>query len=669
MKRKNIVFIALFIVLLVTGCQQANDSTEYKDIPARPNPPTAISDFANVIDDDLQSKYETELTQLEKNTSIAVVVVTVETIGDNYGSIEDYARALFNTWGIGHKGSNSGILLIFAMEEHKVRIETGYGMEEFLTDASSGQIINHNIVPYFKAGDKRKGFDEGISTLISFIHTQVPSTDQRVLIQKQHEKEKQDQKEAQAHVINIIIVIALVMVALVLIFFGYRGIVRRKKFNDAKKAAYLAAENLSKKIASINPAMIAAKEQHDKYPAWAGKEAERYRKEIRKLMEEMEVDLKDAKDKIEEDPAAAVGIMDVLYENYQKAEASYYKSVNALPVKIKFYEENAPDKQQEAYVLLITLKDRIIDLQDKQHYLIFKDDEEVYNLLQKEYESLGATTDPKALFDASSILLEKVNKQLSSIESELQMIVRNTERIAEVKKQISETIPGIFAAARKALEYLMKHAVKEVWNELQGNITRAEQGLSTLNAKVKQAEDYNTMAIQRFVESESILNSIQEQITRNVVLLTLITTQHESWTKAVETIPALLNEAKQYVEKALKKIKDSDVTDQAKRKAKQASSDLQNAQTLLNLILQAALLTKVVEQAKEAIHKADADIYEAEEARKRARKKRNSSVYSSSYSSSYSGGGFSSGNSGGGGGGFGGFGGGMSGGGGATGSW
>ncbi|MBP6911207.1 TPM domain-containing protein [Patescibacteria group bacterium] len=668
MKRKKLVFIVLFIVLVVTGCQQSTDPAGYKDIPARPNPPTAISDFANVIDDDLQSKYETKLMQLEKNTSIAVVVVTVETIGDNYGSIEDYARALFNTWGIGHKGSNSGILLIFAMQEHKVRIETGYGMEEFLTDASSGQIINHNIVPYFKAGDKRKGFDEGISTLISFIHTQVPSSDQRVLIQKQHEKEKQDQKEAQSHVINIVIVTALVMVALVLIFFGYRGIVRRKKFNDAKKAAYLAAENLSKKISSINPAMIAAKEQHDKYPAWAKKEADRYRKEIRKLMEEMEVDLKEAKDKIEEDPAAAIGIMDLLYENYQKAEVSYHKSVNALPQKIKFYEESAPHKQSETFIALIALKERIIDLQDKQHYTIFKDDEEVYHLLQKEYELLGETKDPKALFDASSMLLEKINKQMRSIENELQTVIRNTERIAEVKKQTTETISGIFTTAKNSLAYLMQYAVKEVWNELQGNITRAEQGLSTLEAKIKEAEEYNTMTTQRFVESESILNSIQEQITRNVALLMLVATQHEAWTQAVEALPALLNEANQYVDKALKKIKDSDVENAAKQKAKQAASDLQNAQTLSNLILQAALLAKVITQAKEALKKAESDISDAENARARARKKRNSSVYSSSYSSSYSGGGFSSGNSGGGSG-FGGFGGGMSGGGGATGSW
>jgi uncharacterized protein len=79
------------------------------------------------------------------------VDVTIPTLGDNY--LEDYATRLYETWGIGKKGEDKGVLILNAIEERKLRIETGYGVEGILTDGIAGQIIDRYMIPSLKQGD------------------------------------------------------------------------------------------------------------------------------------------------------------------------------------------------------------------------------------------------------------------------------------------------------------------------------------------------------------------------------------------------------------------------------------------------------------------------------------------------------------------------------------
>ena len=92
-----------------------------------------------------------KLADLEDKSGIQLVVATVNSLQGE--EIEPYANELFRTWKLGEKTKNNGVLLLVAPNEHRVRIEVGYGLEGTLTDALSKIIITNAIAPRFKAGD------------------------------------------------------------------------------------------------------------------------------------------------------------------------------------------------------------------------------------------------------------------------------------------------------------------------------------------------------------------------------------------------------------------------------------------------------------------------------------------------------------------------------------
>ena len=101
---------------------------------------------------------------LEASTGRQYVVATVPSLEGR--TIEDYGYRLGRAWGIGQKGKDDGVILLVAPNEHKVRIETGYGARVFMTDAVSSVIIRESILPHFKKGDYGGGIEEGSDQII-----------------------------------------------------------------------------------------------------------------------------------------------------------------------------------------------------------------------------------------------------------------------------------------------------------------------------------------------------------------------------------------------------------------------------------------------------------------------------------------------------------------------
>jgi uncharacterized protein len=101
---------------------------------------------------------------LETSTGRQFVVATIPSLEGR--TIEDYGYRLGRTWAIGQKGKDDGVILLVAPNEHKVRIETGYGARVFLTDAVSSIIIREAILPKFKAGDMGGGIVAGADQII-----------------------------------------------------------------------------------------------------------------------------------------------------------------------------------------------------------------------------------------------------------------------------------------------------------------------------------------------------------------------------------------------------------------------------------------------------------------------------------------------------------------------
>ncbi len=126
-----------------------------------------MNDFAELLQPADRTTLEASLADLERTTSAEVAVVTVQTL---YGRpIEEYANDLFNTWGIGKKGKDNGVLILVALQERTMRIEVGYGLEGVLPDGLAGAIIREQFRPKFREDNYREGILEGTARVMEVV--------------------------------------------------------------------------------------------------------------------------------------------------------------------------------------------------------------------------------------------------------------------------------------------------------------------------------------------------------------------------------------------------------------------------------------------------------------------------------------------------------------------
>jgi uncharacterized protein len=124
-----------------------------------------VVDDAAIISESTHQSLEDMLTDYEQQSGNQIVVVTLRSLEGT--SIEDYGYQLGRRWGIGQKEKDTGVLLIVAPSERKVRIEVGYGLEGTLTDAAGSEIIQGVILPAFRSGDIQRGIVDGVATIIT----------------------------------------------------------------------------------------------------------------------------------------------------------------------------------------------------------------------------------------------------------------------------------------------------------------------------------------------------------------------------------------------------------------------------------------------------------------------------------------------------------------------
>ena len=127
-----------------------------------------VNDFAHVIDAASARELDTRIRALQAASGDVVVVATVPSV-EGYGSIDEYAVKLFEHAKIGQKDKDNGLLIVVAVKEHKVRIEVGYGLEEYITDGFSGDTIRQAMLPDFRRGDYGPGLLAGATRIITRI--------------------------------------------------------------------------------------------------------------------------------------------------------------------------------------------------------------------------------------------------------------------------------------------------------------------------------------------------------------------------------------------------------------------------------------------------------------------------------------------------------------------
>ena len=132
--------------------------------PTFPTLDGRVVDQANILTPLYRADLTTKLAVLEAKTSRQLVVVTVPSLQGL--EIEDYGYQLGRAWGIGEKKRDTGVLLLVAPNERRVRIEVGYGLESVLTDALSNAILQVRVLPKFRSGDQAGGVLAGADALI-----------------------------------------------------------------------------------------------------------------------------------------------------------------------------------------------------------------------------------------------------------------------------------------------------------------------------------------------------------------------------------------------------------------------------------------------------------------------------------------------------------------------
>lgn len=162
MKKIYTVFAALAVFLVLFS-----NVAFAADLP-KPTKNFFVNDFANVISNADEEKMQQQGEALFKECGAQVVVVTVKSL--NGEDLESYSLNLARSWRIGSDKNDDGILLLLAVDERKVRIEVGYGLEGALPDSKTGRILDTYGVDRFKKNDFSTGLAAVYDSLINEVY-------------------------------------------------------------------------------------------------------------------------------------------------------------------------------------------------------------------------------------------------------------------------------------------------------------------------------------------------------------------------------------------------------------------------------------------------------------------------------------------------------------------
>lgn len=147
---KRIEYFLIIIFLLISS------SLSSLEVPALKG---YVNDYANILSASEKQQITQIFSNLEKSTSAQGVLLIIPTLENE--TIESFSIKVAETWNLGQKDKDNGLLILLSIKEKKVRMEVGYGLESLLTDAKSGYIIREIIIPEFKKGNYANGLYQG----------------------------------------------------------------------------------------------------------------------------------------------------------------------------------------------------------------------------------------------------------------------------------------------------------------------------------------------------------------------------------------------------------------------------------------------------------------------------------------------------------------------------
>jgi uncharacterized protein len=154
----NKLFYLILIIpvsLLVVFAQDA--------LPDKPD--SWVNDYANVLSNSEKQNLEAMLSALEQRSSNQIFIALFRTMPEN-AYIDDFAVKLYDKWKPGLAEQDNGILMVIFIDDRKIRIEVGYGLEDVVTDAQAGAVIRDQIAPHFRTGSYYDGIKAALDVLI-----------------------------------------------------------------------------------------------------------------------------------------------------------------------------------------------------------------------------------------------------------------------------------------------------------------------------------------------------------------------------------------------------------------------------------------------------------------------------------------------------------------------
>ncbi|RMD92772.1 MAG: TPM domain-containing protein, partial [Calditrichaeota bacterium] len=184
---RGIFAFILINALLLSGAIYARSGQS----PQFPKPVGFVNDFAGVIPPEYRMKIQQICEEVKQKTGAEIAVATVKTVGDM--DYTEYSIRLFETWRIGEKGKDNGVMLFLTMKERRVRIEVGYGLEGIIPDITAGRILDQLVVPEFRRGNYGAGMLKGVQAVAQLIGrannvqiTGIPANLTRRVTRKRH---------------------------------------------------------------------------------------------------------------------------------------------------------------------------------------------------------------------------------------------------------------------------------------------------------------------------------------------------------------------------------------------------------------------------------------------------------------------------------------------------
>jgi len=153
-------FCALVVILLLSAFAQPGSSGALDVPPLRGH----VNDYSRLMAPERARALEERLARFEQETGNQVAVLTIP--GLEGEDLEGFSIKVADTWKIGKKGFDNGVILLIVQNDRKLRIEVGYGLEGVLPDAIASRIIREVIVPHFRANDYAGGIEAGVESIL-----------------------------------------------------------------------------------------------------------------------------------------------------------------------------------------------------------------------------------------------------------------------------------------------------------------------------------------------------------------------------------------------------------------------------------------------------------------------------------------------------------------------